>query len=174
LGQDAEQTTPDFIDSIQELPWRELLKELELEDFVKRHIVEMLKIFKNWLPDLFKGIGNVKIGRTADNFVAALGPIFTVLAIVYDFYKASEKERRAIEAAERKARQLDEAADGLVSNIQRALLKQINSIISDIFAPLTKQIERKVEKLFNAHESAKRSLESLNKIEAYVRKLSAE
>ena len=64
------------------------------EELAKQGIVSVLKQGKHWLPNLFKGIGPVTMGKWATKTVPFIGPAIGVVMAVYDYYQANEIEQR--------------------------------------------------------------------------------
>jgi len=154
-----------FANAVQSLPWTDLLKGMQWDTVLKDGIVEVLKFAKEALPELFKGVGAKTMAKWATGFLKVLGPVVAVITILWDFFQADQAEQEAREAAQRKARQLDDAAASIVENIRQAFMQQMNKIISDLFTPLKKQFQDEVDKLSTTDKEGERSLENLRGIQ---------
>jgi len=157
--------------AVKSLPWKNLLGELKWENLVKDTVVNILKFAKEQLPQLFRGIGIKTMGKWAEAFLKALGPILMIASLIYDFYQASKSEEEARDAALRKAQQLDEAAASLVEQIRQTVSQQLAEVMKRLFAPLKEKIQAEVEKLLTSQEEARRSLARLGAIQADIRRL---
>lgn len=115
------------------------------EELLKEGIVETLKQGKKLLPTLFKGVGPKTMGKWATKTAPLVGPTIDVVMAVYDYYKASEIEQRQIRQQQQHHEKITQKVNGLVENIFDQLEQILDDGLDEIFAPLLKQLEERLE-----------------------------
>ncbi|NLY15128.1 MAG: hypothetical protein GXZ05_01950 [Gammaproteobacteria bacterium] len=144
-SQDQRKNTSGFSDLLKAMAERGLKLDIT-EELLKEGIVETLKQGKKLLPTLFKGVGPKTMGRWATKTAPLIGPTIDVVMAVYDYYKANEIEQRQIRQQQQHHEKITQKVNGLVENIFDQLGGTLDDGLDEIFAPLLKGLNEKLEK----------------------------
>lgn len=109
------------------------------------HVVTALKLGKEWLPTLFKGIGPITMGKVAEQVVGkvlpAIGVVYQVGKLIYSAFSGDPEQQRLEDQArqEQQAQErLDQAIKSLGDDIawefSRALTEVVEANIKSNFA----------------------------------------
>lgn len=113
----------------------------------KKEVVSALKLGKDYLPSLFKGIGVKKIDGIAKQFIGGqkimkgaggkfLGMAIQIAASVYEYWQASKQMEKEVEAKKRHELAIEEQGEKVARSFADEIEANICSLIADIFLPI--------------------------------------
>lgn len=115
------------------------------------HIVDALKLTKDWLPSLMKGIGPKTMEKIAGGImmkVPYIGPAITVVMGLWDIFSGdsdTKKLERQIDEQnqqrERALQEIDDLARKLANDFESATITAITPSIDSFFANISMQID---------------------------------
>jgi tRNA U34 5-carboxymethylaminomethyl modifying GTPase MnmE/TrmE len=162
LKPEARAEGKDFIDTLNQMPWKEVLANMKWETLVKDGIVKVLQYGKETFPTLFRGVGTKTMGVWAARVVTALGPVVAIGSILCDLYRSYQAEEEARAAAWRKAQVVEDATENILSGFKKMYGEQLDAVVSSIFAPLKRRLSEETNDLRATEEAANRQLQSLD------------
>ncbi|EZI30579.1 GTP-binding protein [Pseudomonas extremaustralis 14-3 substr. 14-3b] len=109
------------------------------------HVVTAMKLGKEWLPTLFKGIGPVTMGKVAEQVVGkvlpVIGVVYQVGKLIYDAVagdpeqqRLEEQARQEQQARERRDQAITSLGDDIAWEFSRALTEVVDTNIKSNFA----------------------------------------
>ena len=109
------------------------------------HVVTVMKLGKDWLPTLFKGIGPVTMGKVAEQVVGkvlpAIGVVYQVGKLIYGAFAGDPEQQRLEEQArqeqlarERRDQAIKSLGDDIAWEFSRALTEVVETNIKSNFA----------------------------------------
>lgn len=129
------------------------------------HVVTAMKLGKEWLPALFKGIGPVTMGKVAEQVVGkvlpAIGVVYQVGKLLYtaiagdpEQQRLEEQSRQEQQARERRDQAIKALSDDIAWEFSRALTEVVETNIKHNFA----QVNDKLKVLRGSFSQAQRKL----------------
>lgn len=109
------------------------------------HVVTVLKLGKEWLPTLFKGIGPITMGKVAEQVVGkvlpAIGVVYQVGKLIYSAFsgdpeqqRLEDQARQEQQAQERRDQAIKSLGDDIAWEFSRALTEVVEANIKSNFA----------------------------------------
>ena len=109
------------------------------------HVVTVLKLGKEWLPTLFKGIGPITMGKVAEQVVGkvlpAIGVVYQVGKLIYSAFsgdpeqqRLEDQARQEQQAQERRDQAIKSLGDDIAWEFSRALTDVVEANIKSNFA----------------------------------------
>lgn len=109
------------------------------------HVVTVMKLGKEWLPTLFKGIGPVTMGKVAEQVVGkvlpAIGVVYQVGKLIYTAFAGDPEQQRLEEQSrleqqqrERRDQAIKSLGDDIAWEFSRALTEVVEANIKSNFA----------------------------------------
>jgi GTP-binding protein EngB required for normal cell division/uncharacterized protein YajQ (UPF0234 family) len=109
------------------------------------HVVTVMKLGKEWLPTLFKGIGPVTMGKVAEQVVGkvlpAIGVVYQVGKLIYTAFAGDPEQQRLEEQSrleqqerERRDQAIKSLGDDIAWEFSRALTEVVEANITSNFA----------------------------------------
>ena len=109
------------------------------------HVVTVMKLGKEWLPTLFKGIGPITMGKVAEQVVGkvlpAIGVVYQVGKLIYTAFAGDPEQQRLEEQArqeqqerERRDQAIKSLGDDIAWEFSRALTEVVEANIKSNFA----------------------------------------
>ncbi|MBC3255295.1 GTPase [Pseudomonas paralactis] len=116
------------------------------------HVVHVLKVGKQWLPTLFKGVGPVTMGKVAEQIVGKVIPVigiaFQVGSTLYSAFAGDPDQQRLEEHAKREAQERerrDQAiqafADETAWEFSRSLNTMVDTHLKSNFAEIKNKLQ---------------------------------
>ncbi|MBN4167415.1 GTPase [Pseudomonas fulva] len=116
------------------------------------HVVSVLKVGKQWLPTLFKGVGPVTMGKVAEQIVGKVIPVigiaFQVGSTLYSAFAGDPDQQRLEEHAKREAQERerrDQAiqafADETAWEFSRSLNTMVDTHLKTNFAEIKDKLQ---------------------------------
>lgn len=116
------------------------------------HVVSVLKVGKQWLPTLFKGVGPVTMGKVAEQIVGKVIPVigiaFQVGSTLYSAFAGDPDQQRLEEQAKREAQERerrDQAiqafADETAWEFSRSLNAMVDTHLKTNFAEIKDKLQ---------------------------------
>jgi GTPase SAR1 family protein len=116
------------------------------------HVVSVLKVGKQWLPTLFKGVGPVTMGKVAEQIVGKVIPVigiaFQVGSTLYSAFAGDPDQQRLEEQAKREAQERerrDQAiqafADETAWEFSRSLNTMVDTHLKSNFAEIKDKLQ---------------------------------
>lgn len=116
------------------------------------HVVSVLKVGKQWLPTLFKGVGPVTMGKVAEQIVGKVIPVigiaFQVGSTLYSAFAGDPDQQRLEEQAKREAQERerrDQAiqtfADETAWEFSRSLNTMVDTHLKTNFAEIKDKLQ---------------------------------
>ncbi|HCJ7271247.1 TPA: dynamin family protein [Vibrio cholerae] len=116
------------------------------------HIVDGLKLVKDWAPSLMKGIGPKTMekwaGQVISKWIPYAGAAVTVISSLYDLFsedpadkKMREQTKKMQQERERFEREVEDTARDLAEQFERSM----NQILRQELEPILQQMTQKVE-----------------------------
>ncbi|MEO9241116.1 dynamin family protein [Pseudomonas inefficax] len=116
------------------------------------HVVSVLKVGKQWLPTLFKGVGPVTMGKVAEQIVGKVIPVigiaFQVGSTLYSAFAGDPEQQRLEEQAKREAQERerrDQAiqafADETAWEFSRSLNTMVDTHLKTNFAEIKDKLQ---------------------------------
>lgn len=120
--------------------------------FKAEHVVSVLKVGKQWLPTLFKGVGPVTMGKVAEQIVGKVIPVigiaFQVGSTLYsafagdpDQQRLEEQIKRETQERERRDQAIQAFADETAWEFSRALNTMIDAHLKTNFAEIKDKLQ---------------------------------
>ncbi|AGA73010.1 dynamin family protein [Pseudomonas asiatica] len=117
------------------------------------HVVSVLKVGKQWLPTLFKGVGPVTMGKVAEQIVGKVIPVigiaFQVGSTLYSAFAGDPDQQRLEQQAKREAHERerrDQAiqafADETAWEFSRSLNTMVDTHLKTNFAEIKDKLQR--------------------------------
>jgi hypothetical protein len=95
------------------------------------HVVTVMKLGKEWLPTLFKGIGPITMGKVAEQVVGkvlpAIGVVYQVGKLIYTAFAGDPEQQRLDQA-------IKSLGDDIAWEFSRALTEVVEANIKSNFA----------------------------------------
>lgn len=123
---------------------REKMASLPLDELTKTGTIEVLKLGKEFFPELFKGIGPKTMGKWAANFSKWAGPAAQVCLLVYEVYTAFKGANEEQRAAERRMQTVAQAVDDFVASLREQYAEIIDRGVAGVFEPMDAEITRRL------------------------------
>ncbi|WP_339560878.1 dynamin family protein [Pseudomonas sp. EA_65y_Pfl1_P113] len=109
------------------------------------HVVTVMKLGKEWLPTLFRGIGPVTMGKVAEQVVGkvlpAIGVVYQVGKLIYTAFagdpeqqRLEEQSRQEQQERERRDQAIKSLGDDIAWEFSRALTEVVEANITSNFA----------------------------------------
>ena len=109
------------------------------------HVVTVMKLGKEWLPTLFKGIGPITMGKMAEQVVGkvlpAIGVVYQVGKLIYTAFAGDPEQQRLEEQArqeqqerERRDQAIKSLGDDIAWEFSRTLTEVVEANIKSNFA----------------------------------------
>ncbi|WP_069942898.1 dynamin family protein [Pseudomonas putida] len=116
------------------------------------HVVSALKVGKQWLPTLFKGVGPVTMGKVAEQIVGKVIPVigiaFQVGSALYSAFAGDPEQQRLEEQAkreeqerERREQAIQAFADETAWEFSRSLNAMVDSHLKTNFADIKDKLQ---------------------------------
>lgn len=116
------------------------------------HVVTVMKLGKEWLPALFKGIGPVTMGKVAEQVVGkvlpAIGVVYQVGKMLYTAFagdpeqqRLEEQARQEQQARERRDQAIKSLGDDIAWEFSRALTEVVETNIKHNFAQVNDRLK---------------------------------
>lgn len=116
------------------------------------HVVSVMKVGKQWLPTLFKGVGPVTMGKVAEQIVGKVIPVigiaFQVGSTLYSAFASDPDQQRLEEQAKREAQERerrDQAiqafADETAWEFSRSLNAMVDTHLKTNFAEIKDKLQ---------------------------------
>lgn len=117
----------------------------------KKDVVAALKLGKDYLPSLFKGIGVKKIDNFAKQVMGAnkimkgaggkfLGAAIQIGTMCFEYWQASKQMEKEVEAKKRHELAIEEQGEKVARSFADEIEANICLLITDIFAPIFKNL----------------------------------
>ncbi|MBA1222544.1 GTP-binding protein [Pseudomonas fulva] len=116
------------------------------------HVVSVLKVGKQWLPTLFKGVGPVTMGKVAEQIVGKVIPVigiaFQVGSTLYsafagdpDHQRLEEHAKREAQERERRDQAIQAFADETAWEFSRSLNTMVDTHLKTNFAEIKDKLQ---------------------------------
>ncbi|MCE5989548.1 50S ribosome-binding GTPase [Pseudomonas sp. LM20] len=118
---------------------KEALKKVpvgNIKEMTEQGVKAALELGKEFLPNLFKGIGPKTMGRWASTAGRWAGPLMQVGVALYDIYRAVSTENAEKAAQERRTKAIDDCASTFVHDLRQAYQQQIYLVVEQVFVPM--------------------------------------
>lgn len=114
-----------------------------VEQATKTAVHATLKLTKEWLPSVMKGIGvkgmekiATTTGQTFAKAIPWIGPAISIISGIRDYYKAQEAEQAQIRQMEQQARALRDAVEQQASKLEREFEDSCQLALKQAFLPI--------------------------------------
>ena len=114
-----------------------------VEQATKTAVHATLKLTKEWLPSVMKGIGvkgmekiATTTGQTFAKAIPWIGPAISIISSIRDYYKAQEAEQAQIRQMEQQARALRDAVEQQASKLEREFEDSCQLALKQAFLPI--------------------------------------
>lgn len=99
------------------------------------HVVTVMKLGKEWLPTLFKGIGPVTMGKVAEQVVGkvlpAIGVVYQVGKLIYTAF-AGDPEQQRLEEQSRQQQQERERRDQAIKSLGDDIAWEFSRVLTEV------------------------------------------
>lgn len=150
---------------------------MQLGSMVKpEHIIQGLKLLKDTVPALMKGIGPVTMGKiaqtTVGRYIPMIGPIISVIGTIMDFASSSAQEKQLNQqiqeqqqAKERANQQIEDFAVELSNSFHSSMTNAIIGELEKSFSLIIEQVDSIRQSFNNAERINSQRLEQLISIQ---------
>lgn len=118
------------------------------------HVVSVLKVGKEWLPTLFKGVGPVTMGKVAEQIVGKVIPVigiaFQVGSTLYSAFAGDPEQQRLEEQAKREAQERerrDQAIRAFAEETAWEFSRSLNAMVDTHLKTNFAEIKDKLQSL---------------------------
>lgn len=111
------------------------MQQIPVADLAEQGTLVALETGKEWLPELFKGIGHKTMERWAHNVGRSVGPLLHVALFAWTIYRAVQDGKKAHQALIRRTQALNDAVSDFVTNLQAEYVAILARKIDEVFAP---------------------------------------
>jgi small GTP-binding protein len=115
------------------------------ENAAEKAVHEALKLTKDWIPSLMKGVGKKGMegiagnaGRLAGKAAPFIGPAIDTARGIYDYYQESKKQEEHSQALQRRAQALTDHVDQTTSKLEVEFLDGCRAVLGSVFLPIEK------------------------------------
>lgn len=116
------------------------------------HVVSVLKVGKEWLPTLFKGIGPVTMGKMAEQIIGKVIPVigiaFQVGSTLYSAFAGDPEQHRLNQQAQREAQERerrDQAIQAFGEETAWVFSQSLNSVVETHLKTSFAEIKEKLQ-----------------------------
>lgn len=138
-------------------------------------VVEALKLTKDWVPSLMKGIGPVTMGKIASNFVSKYIPIIgtsiTIISSLFDIFGSSKEDEEMArkveqqrEEYERALKAIDDAANDIANNFKKDMNRCLDENFESWFMKAKSDLQNKFTASKEEEQITRNILNDLNEI----------
>lgn len=138
-------------------------------------VVEALKLTKDWVPSLMKGIGPVTMGKIASNLVSKYIPIIgtsiTIISSLFDIFgtsKEDEEMAREVEQQrekyERALKAIDDASNDIANNFKKDMNRCLDENFESWFMKAKSELQKKFTASKEEEQITRNILNDLNEI----------
>lgn len=147
------------------------------------HVVSAMKLGKDWLPSLFKGIGPVTMGKVGEQIVGKIVPVVGIALqagqVLFSLFGTDPEEKRIREEAhlreqqeERRAQAIKDLSENIAWEFRTTILKTLDENIKNNFT----EVSGKLKEIRSSFSEAQREfsedrnaiVESQATLKAYV------
>lgn len=129
------------------------------------HVVSVLKVGKEWLPTLFKGIGPVTMGKMAEQIIGKVIPVigiaFQVGSALYSAFAGDPEQQRLNQQAQQEAKERerrDQAIQAFGEETAWEFSQSLNSVVEMNLKTSFAEIKEKLQSLRGSLSQNQRSL----------------
>ena len=129
------------------------------------HVVSVLKVGKEWLPTLFKGIGPVTMGKMAEQIIGKVIPVigiaFQVGSTLYSALAGDPEQQRLNQQAQREAQERErrgQAIQAFGEETAWEFSQSLNSVVESHLKASFAEIKEKLKSLRGSLSQNQRSL----------------
>lgn len=129
------------------------------------HVVSVLKVGKEWLPTLFKGIGPVTMGKMAEQIIGKVIPVigiaFQVGSALYSAFAGDPEQQRLNQQAQQEAKvreRRDQAIQAFGEETAWEFSQSLNSVVEMNLKTSFAEIKEKLQSLRGSLSQNQRSL----------------
>lgn len=158
----------DVLDMVSSFDWKALLGQVDLESYAKDIVVTVLQQCKKWLPELFKGIGPVTMGRWAATAINALGMAISVATVFFQVYNDYQAQQEAENRARRRAEAIRDAVRTTQARLRQSVMAAVDEIFAKSFDKLIGELSQKINELAQRDQSNSEEREVLGRAEALL------
>lgn len=116
------------------------------------HVVSAMKIGKDWLPSLFKGIGPVTMGKIGEKIVGKIVPVVGIALqagqVLFSLFGTDPEEKRIREEAhqreqqeERKTQAIKDLSENIAWEFRTTILKAVDENIKNNFTDVNEKLK---------------------------------
>lgn len=120
------------------------------------HVVEGLKLVKEWIPSIMKGIGPKTMEKWGSllvgKWIPYIGPAVTVLSTVWDMFADDPEEKKLRQQSEQYQRERErfmQEVEDIAQNIATQYETAMTSLITEVLEPWFSEMKKKVTDTLN-------------------------
>lgn len=162
------ETATEILDIMNSVNWKALLGNIDLEKCAKDIVVTVLQQCKKWLPELFKGIGPVTMGRWATTAVNALGLAINIATVFFQVYNDYQAQQEAENRARRRAAAIRDAVASIQARLRQSVMAAVDEIFDQSFDRLLGELSQRINALAERDKSNSAEREVLLQAEALL------